>query len=215
MAQRAREALGVEQIDAVADKGYYSGPQVQRCVENGITPYIPEMEVRAGAAKRKGLSPDFTRDHFVYDRRTDTVVCPVGERMTAAGSGFVVSGKPGQASRRAQVYRTPACFACPHFMGPCTRDPKGRHTLRTEFDEAMDAVRGRMKTEQGKRILHLRQELVEHPFGTLKRGFQQGHLLLRGLRKTTGEMGLSLLAYDLRRMINMVGTNRLVRAVQG
>ena len=97
-------------------------------------------------------------------------------------------------------------------MGPCTHDPKGRQIIRDEFENAMDAMRERVRTSEGRRIVRLRQELVEHPFGTLKRGFQQGHLLLRGLRKTTGEMGLSLIAYDMRRVINIVGTNRLVAA---
>ena len=215
MATRAREILDVEHLDVVADKGYYSGPQVQRCVDRWITPYIPEMQVRQGAAKRTGLSPEFSKDHFRYDPISDTVVCPAGQRMLPIGPGFLIREKSGEGSRRAQAYRTASCAVCPHFMGPCTTDPKGRQIVRTAFDGAMDALRDRMKTPEGKRMLQLRQELVEHPFGTLKRGFQQGHLLLRGLRKVTGEMGLSLIAYNLRRLINIVGTDRLVSVVPG
>jgi hypothetical protein len=87
--------------------------------------------------------------------------------------------------------------------------------MRTEFDNAMDAMRGRMRTDEGRGILRLRQALVEHPFGTIKRGLQQGHFLLKGLRKTTGEMGLTLTAYNLRRVLNIAGTRQLVRAVRG
>ena len=213
--ERAREALGVEEISAVADKGYFSGPQVRACSEKGVIPYVPEMEVRTGAAKRIGLSPEFSKDHFRYDPSSDTMTCPAGQTMNPVGPGFHISGKSGQVARTGQVYRTPACVLCPHYLGACTHDPKGRHIIRTEFDGAMDAMRARVRTEEGKRILRLRQELVEHPFGTLKRGFQQGHHLLKGLRKVRGEMGLSLIAYDLRRMINLVGTNRLVGAVRG
>jgi transposase len=215
MAVRAREALGVERLNVTADKGYYSGAQVQRCVENGITPYVPEMKVRSGAAKRHGLSPAFALDKFRYDGTSDTVVCPTGQRLTPVGPGIEVRWGMRSATRRAQVYRTDACFRCPHYMGDCTTNPKGRHVMRTEYDTAMEAMRERMKTPEGRRILSLRQALAEHPFGTIKRGFQQGHLLLKGLRKTTGEMGLSLIAYDLRRMINILGTTQLVSAVHG
>ncbi len=212
MAERAREAIGVERLNAVADKGYFSGPQVQACTENGITPFVPEINVRSGAAMREGISPKFTKDRFHYDRASDVVVCPAGHRMDPLGPGFNLGGKPGHIARRGQAYRTRECSYCPHFMGPCTHDPKGRQIIRDEFENAMDAMRERVRTSEGRRIVRLRQELVEHPFGTLKRGFQQGHLLLRGLRKTTGEMGLSLIAYDMRRVINIVGTNRLVAA---
>jgi hypothetical protein len=215
MAVRAREALGVERLNVTADKGYYSGEQVQRCVENGITPYIPEIGVRAGAAKRRGLSLAFTLDKFQYESSSDTVVCPTGQRLTPVGPGINVRWGMRSAIRRAQVYRTEACFGCPHYMGDCTKNPKGRHVMRTEFDDSMEAMRGRMKTAEGRSILRLRQELVEHPFGTIKRGFQQGHLLLKGLRKTTGEMGLTLMAYDLRRILNIAGTKRLIMAVGG
>lgn len=215
MAVRARAALGVERLNVTADKGYYSGEQVQRCIENGITPYIPEIGVRSGAVKRRGLSLAFTLDKFQYDRSSDTVECPTGQRLTPVGPGIDVRWGMRSATRRAQVYRTEACFSCPHYMGDCTKNPKGRHVMRTEFDDAMEAMRGRMKTSEGRSILRLRQELVEHPFGTIKRGFQQGHLLLKGLRKTTGEMGLTLTAYNLRRLLNIAGTKRLVVAVGG
>lgn len=215
MAVRARDILGVEHLDVVADKGYYSGPQIQRCVDQGITPYVPEMQVRRGATRRTGLSSEFSKDHFRYDPSTDTVVCPADQRMFPIGPGFLISEKNSSGTRRAQGYRTGSCAACPHFMGPCTKDPKGRQIIRTEFDGAMDELRARMRTPEGKRMLQRRQELVEHPFGTLKRGFQQGHLLLKRVGKVTGEIGLSLIAYDLRRMINLAGTNRLVVAVRG
>lgn len=215
MAIRAREALGVEQLRVTADKGYYSGAQVQRCVENGITPYIPEMDVRSAAAKRNDLSVAFTLDKFQYDAASDTIVCPTGQRLTPTGPGIHVRWGLRSATRRAQVYRTDACFRCPHYMGECTKNPKGRHIVRTEFDTAMEAMRERMRTPEGRKILLLRQALVEHPFGTIKRGFQQGHLLLKGLRKTTGEMGLTLTAYNLRRVLNIAGTRRLIAEVSG
>lgn len=201
-------------MKATADKGYYSGEQVQRCVENGIIPYVPPMEVRSGAAKRTGLSPDFTLDRFVYDARSDTIVCPVGQRLTPVGPWIDLRRTRGQEPRRAKVYRTDACHSCPHYRGACTRNPRGRHVMRTEYDDAMDAMRARMKTEEGRRVLRLRQALAEHPFGTIKRGFGQGYLLLRGLRKTTGEMGLTMTAYNLRRVLTILGTKRLVTALR-
>ena len=214
MAARAREGLGVDHLKVTADRGYYSGEQIQRCGENDITPYVPEMNVRSGAMARNRLSPDFALDKFVYDPSTDTLVCPAGQRLTPAGPVLQLRMGHHGRTRQARIYRTVACFTCPHYMGSCTHDRKGRHVIRTEFDAAMEAMRLRTNTPEGRQILRFRQELVEHPFGTIKRGFHQGYLLLRGLRKTAGEMGLTLTAYNLRRALNLVGTPRLVSAVQ-
>lgn len=214
MAARAREALAVDHLKATADKGYYSGEQIQRCGESGVTPYVPEMNVRSAAVARNRLSPEFALDKFVYDPSADSLVCPAGQRLTPTGPFLELKMGYHGRTRRAKIYRTMACFTCPHYLGDCTRDPKGRHVIRTEFDAAMDAMRLRANTPEGRKILRLRQELVEHPFGTIKRGFHQGYLLLKGLRKTRGEMGLTLTAYNMRRVLNLVGTRGLVPAVQ-
>ncbi len=212
MAARAKEALGVDRLRVVADKGFYDGEQTRRCVEAGITPYLPQPEKAKGSGERAGISPEFYKDRFRYDPSTDTIVCPAGHHM-----------RPGSTTRRRwrqrpegtamKIYRTNACFSCPHHMTRCTRNPEGRSIQRTEHETFLEAMSTRIKTGAGRHILELRKTLVEHPFGTIKRGLEQGYLLLKGTRKVRGEMGLTMTAYDMRRALNLVGTSGLVAAL--
>ena len=209
MSSRAQEALDAEDLRVVADRGYYDGEQVHRCIEMGITPYVPEPEKARGAAERGGIDPAFSRDKFVYDSVTDTIVCPAGNRMTPLP---VVRKRWRQRPEgiAIRVFRTDRCHACPHFMTRCTHNPSGRRIQRRENEEFLDAMRTRVRADEGDRILAMRKSVVEHPFGTIKRAFNEGYLLLRGLRKVTGELGLTMFAYDLRRLLSLVGTRGLV-----
>ena len=208
MAQSAREALGVERLRAIADKGFFDSEQIGRCVENGITPYVPEPEKAKGVAEREGIAPEFYADKFVYDPSTDTVLCPAGHRMVLRS----VSTQPrrqrpdGLVIRR---YATDRCCSCPHYMTRCTRNPRGRWIARSVYAETVEAMRARMNSPEGREVFDLRKSTVEHPFGTMKRGFDQGYLLLKGLRKVTGELGLTMLAYNLRRIFSLVGVRGL------
>ncbi len=172
MAHRAREALRARRLTVVADRGYYDGSQVARCMADGVVPYVPELEKARGAAVRTGMDPEFTRDKFVYDAASDTVVCPEGHRMKP---------RPGrwESDRdRAKIYRTAACSSCPQFLTRCTHNVEGREIERSAFEEEVDAMRSRVRTAEGDRLVALRQTIVEHPFGTIKRAFNQGYLLM-------------------------------------
>ncbi len=212
MAVRAKGALGVDRLKVVADKGFYDGKQVEQCVDAGITPYLPQPEKAKGAGELAGISPEFRKDKFRYDPSTDTVVCPAGHRMHP-GSTLRVQPHRRLAPTAMKIYTTNACFSCPHHMTRCTSSPQGRKIQRTEHESVLEAMRARMKTGAGRTLLELRKTLVEHPFGTIKRGLDQGYLLLRGTRKVRGEMGLTLTAYDMRRALNLRGTRRLVTAL--
>jgi hypothetical protein len=113
----------------------------------------------------------------------------------------------GMVSRR---YSTDRCRRCPHFMTRSTPKPRGRWIARSVYTESVEAMRARMNGPEGREILDLRKSTVEHPFGTMKRGFDQGYLLMKGLRKVAGELGLTRLAYDLRRVFDLVGVRRLM-----
>ena len=213
MATRCREILGADRLKVTADRGYYDGEQARRCAAAGITPYVPRPERAEASAERLGISPEFHRDRFRYDPATDTVRCPAGHRMTPSAP-FQVRRRGRPEGTTAKVYRTTACGACPHRMTRCTMDPRGRSILRAEHADALEAMDARMRTAEGRRIRDLRKALVEHPFGTMKRGFHQGTLLLKGLRKVRGEIGLTMLAYDLRRALTIVGTAGLVASLR-
>ncbi len=205
MAKSAKETLQVDKIDATADKGFHDSVDIQECVDNGITPYVPEpVRMGRGEVKKAGVpKPAFYADKFVYDRATDSYICPAGQRLE-----FYYWNKTR--GRWLAVYRTEACFACPFFMTDCTRNKVGRWIGRWEHEETLEEMRTRLKTVEGSRKAALRKELCEHPFGTMKRAFNQGYFLLKGLRKVNGEMGFTMLAYNMRRAISILGVKALL-----
>ena len=209
MVHRTQEALGVEHLRALADKGFFDSEQIGRCVESGVTPYVAEPQKAKGMGERVGIAPEFYADKFVYDAKSDTVTCPAGHRMVLRTE----STQPRRQRPEGVVirrYTTDRCRGCPHFMTRCTHNPRGRWIARSVYTESVEAMRARMNSPEGREIFDLRKSTVEHPFGTMKRGFDQGYLLMKGLRKATGELGLTMLAYDLRRILDLVGIRGLM-----
>lgn len=198
IAKSAKDILGAESLEAVADKGYFSFVQIKDCVDSGIIPYVPEQNrYGVGFVKKKGVpAREFHVDKFVYDVGTDAFVCPAGNKL-------VFSYLDHAHQKNIRVYRTDACFSCEFFMTKCTLNKHGRTLWRWEYAEVLDEMRERMLREPEK--LALRKRLVEHPFGTMKRAFNQGYLLLKGLKKVNGEIGFTMLAYNLRRVLNILG----------
>ncbi len=207
IAKSAKETLGAKRIDASADKGFFNAKEIKECVDNGITPYVPEQSrYGAGWVKKTGIpTREFSSNKFVYDKGTDTFVCPAGQRL-----GFAYLDHAHE--KRMRVYRTDACFSCGFFLTKCTRYKRGRMVWRWEHAEVVEEMKLRMRLQPWK--LDARKNIVEHPFGTMKRAFNQGYLLLKGLRKVVGEVGFTMLAYNMRRVLNLLGpkvlTARLV-----
>ena len=199
----AKETLGVEEIDCVSDKGYFDFMQIKQCVDNGVTPYV--------AVKRSGtggsiVSPEFTADKFRYDKDADVYVCPAGQRLYFQFCTF----QDGM-DRRIYKCQKGVCSSCQFFMTKCTGNKRGRLIWRWVHEEVVDDLRERMKLHP--EVMDERKKVVEHPFGTLKRAFGAPYLLLRGLRKVSGEVGLLLLSYNLRRVLNILGVEALIGAL--
>jgi transposase len=194
----AKKMLGAERLDALADKGFFSFVQIKDCVDNGIIPYVSEQNrYGVGFVKRKGIpTREFHSDRFVYDLEKDMFVCPAGQALR-----FRYVDHAHQKNIR--VYSSEACLSCKFFMTKCTTNKRGRTLWRWEQAQLIDEMRERLRLEPKKLIL--RKSLVEHPFGTIKRAFNQGYLLLRGLRKVCGEVGFSMLAYNMRRILSLLG----------
>jgi transposase len=202
----AKEALGAEGIKAVADKGFYDASEIRRCVEAGITPYVPRPD-SYGRGRRDGSgvpTPEFRGDRFTYDEGRDVYVCPAGSLLTIRGVVEV-----GGRVRRA--YRSGACPVCPCFMVACTRNGLGRVLYRWGDEGLLGEMEARIKAEPW--VMDARRETVEHVFGSVKRAFNQGYLLLRGRVRVGGEVGFTMLAYNLRRVVNMVGVGGLVASL--
>ena len=197
-AEAAREILDVEKIDVVADKGYFKAEDIEACEKAGITPYVPRPQ--RGPAVREGF---FRKDEFRYDAGKDAYICPAGQTLATRYESKLRNLKKFDYSNRA------ACLACP-LKSRCTNNY--RKVSRLENEAVLDRMDERLKARP--EILNTRREIVEHPFGTIKQWMNQGAFLTRGLEKVRAEFSLTALVYNLRRALNILGVEALMKAVR-
>jgi transposase len=195
MSQAAKVVLGVEKLEAVADEGYFSGPQIKTCGENGITPYVPEPD-KTSQARLQGR---FERNDFSYDEAANCYTCPAGKTMKYGGTQ-VKRGKT------IWFYRSCVtdCAACPLKAQCLPAKTPFRKIARWEHEQVLEAHRARM-AGHGAEMMHLRAGLCEHPFGTLKLWCGWTHFLMRGLEKVRAELSLLMLSYNFKRVLNIIG----------
>lgn len=198
MATAAQEMLGEATPVVVADQGYYHGVEIKRCLDAGLTPLVPRPLTSANEAR--GL---FTKDDFVYDPVADIYRCPAGEMLTSRSTTV-------ELGRTIQNYRTSACGRCA-LQPRCTRNKDGRKITRWVDEHLLEEMARRLRG--ARHLFAQRKTLAEHPFGTMKRGMDQGYFLLKGLRKVRGEFSLTVLAYNLKRVLNLMGVPRLLDAL--
>ena len=202
MSNRAKEVLEVDELEVLADKGYYDSVEIKECVDNGVIPYIPKPNPTV-SKKINVPEPSFYKSEFRYDEKKDIYICP-------AGFELILKNRAKMHGRMMKLYKTGGCGGC-QFQPKCTRNLRGRIIYRWEHEEILESMQKRI--EENKEKVKRRQWLSEHPFGTIKRGFNQGYMLMRGIEKVGTEISLSVLAYNLRRVINIVGVKRLIAAV--
>lgn len=198
MAKQAKETLGVEELEVLADMGYYDGRQVKDCIEEGITPYIPKPDTSAN--KRLGL---FTKKDFRYDHELDCYWCPAEQKLT-------FRFKRKEKGRIRRYYATSACSECP-LRVKCTRSKSGRRISRWDYEEVMEEMEQRVRLSPEK--VKLRKQLAEHPFGTIKHHMNQGHFLMKGFPNVGAEMSLSVLAYNINRVVKILGVQTMVQTL--
>ena len=196
--EAAMATLGVERIEAVADRGYFKIEDLEACEKAGVTAYVPKP-VR-GAAVREGFFP---KEEFLYDPERDAFTCPDGQtlasRYESRSRGIV---KIDYSNRN-------ACKACA-LRPRCTRT--FRRVSRLENEAVLDRVATRLAARPD--ILDQRRQSVEHPFGTIKQWMNQGAFLMRRLENVRGEFSLTALAYNIRRAITLVGVRGLIDAAR-
>lgn len=200
MAIRAKKFLGAEQLDVCADKGYWSGTQIQKCDEQNIVTYIPEY-TDTGIRTSGIPKPNYVHSKFVYDKERNVYHCPAHEELTLS-SRTKVNG------RWRYDYRTTACAHC-SVRSECTKNKNGRVIYRSELEETLHRARDRAREHP--EILDQRKCLSEHPFGTIKHGWTQGFFLLRGISLVRVEASLSVLSYNMKRAIQLVGVPALLQ----
>src|SRR5271154_239037 len=197
-AEPAKEILGVETIAVVADKGYFKIEDIEACEKAGIEPYVPRPQ--RGPSVKAGL---FRKDEFQYDPASDSYVCPAGRRLHPYSSSLL------RGLKKINYVNKLACDDCA-IRARCTGG-KFRTVSRLENEAVLDRMQARLTKRPD--VLDRRRETVEHPFGSIKQWMNQGAFLMRGLKKVRTEFSLTALAYNLRRVLNIVGFAELMAAV--
>lgn len=201
MAVQAKEVLETEELDVVADAGYFDRENLKECQDETINTYVPRPN--RSHNKSRGL---YTNEDFVYDSQGDTYQCPDGQTLTFRG--YRKRKESGQIEKK---YTTHACYMCQQ-RSKCTRSKTTRYIYRWEHEDVLEQLSQRMKENPEK--INLRKSLVEHPFGTMKRAMEHHYFLTRGIEKVSGEMSLSVLCYNLKRVLNIMNFKELLLAVR-
>jgi transposase len=198
VAKQAKAALQTDTLEAVADRGYFNGEEIVACDQAGITVTLPKP--MTSGAKSEGR---FGKQDFVYLLEEDAYRCPAGERL----KDYYTNVENGLKLRR---YWTNACRTCA-LKSRCTTAVQRRIT-RWEHEHVLEAVQRRL--DQDPQAMRRRRETVEHPFGTIKARMGATHFLVKTLPRVAAEMALHVLAYNLTRVINIMGPGRLIAAIR-
>src|SRR5450631_3274061 len=198
MAEQARAATGIDDLTVVADRGYFKGEQIRQCDEAGITPLVPKSMTSNSKADGR-----FDKQDFIYIAADDEYRCPAGQRaikrFTTIEHGMTLS-----------KYWSSACPRCP-MKAQCTPSPYRRIT-RWEHEDVLDTMQKRLnRTPQASRI---RRQTVEHPFGTIKAWMGATHFLTKTIPRVSTEMSLHILAYNLKRAMQIFGSVPLMEAMR-
>jgi len=198
MAAAAREAMGKKKLQAVADRGYYSAPQIKACHDAGIAAVLPKP--MTSNAKAEGR---FDKSDFIYIAKDDEYQCPAGQRAIYR----FTREEHGLQLRR---YWSSACPQCP-IKAQCTPSDY-RRISRWEHEAVLEAVQRRLDRQP--KAMTLRRRTVEHVFGTLKHWMGTTPFLMRRLPNVATEMSLQVLAYNLKRVIGVLGIARTMKAIR-
>jgi transposase len=198
IACQAKEALGVDELEAVADRGYFNSDEILACDKAGITVTLPKP--MTSNAKAEGR---FGKEDFRYLAEEDVYVCPAGQKL----SHHYTNEENGLVLRR---YWTNACQSCA-IKQRCTTG-KERRITRWEHEHVLEAVQKRL--DKNPQAMRQRRETAEHPFGTLKMRMGATHFLMKRLPKVATEMALHVLAYNLTRVMNIIGIQPLMAAIR-
>jgi len=198
MGQAAKDALHVDTLEAVADRGYFKGEEILKCEQAGITVTLPKPQT--SGAKSKGR---FGKQDFVFLLEENAYRCPAGEKLKY----YYTSEEKG---RKLNNYWTNACKACP-LKSKCTPSPQ-RRIKRWEHEDVLERAQERL--DKKPQAMRVRRETVEHPFATLKMRMGATHFLCKTLPKVATEMALNVLSYNLTRVLNIIGVKALIEAIE-
>ena len=198
MAHRARAATGIEALTVVADRGYFKGEQIRQCAAAGITPIVPKPLTSNSLAAGR-----FDKQDFIYIAADDEYRCPANERaikrFTTVEAGMTLD-----------VYWSSACPRCP-LKARCTTSDY-RRIRRWQHEAVLEAMQARLDRQP--QMMRVRRHTVEHPFGTIKHWMGWTHFLTKTLARVRTEMSLHVLAYNLKRVMRILGIGELMRLMR-
>jgi transposase len=197
MAVSARDAMRSEEIEVIADKGYYKGEEIVACEAEGITATVAKPMTSGATARGR-----FDRADFVYDAERNVYVCPAGQDMTYRYTNQ-------EAGKTLHAYWANTCSNCP-IKHNCTPS-KERRIRRWEHEDVLERVQKRIDDNPDR--LAIRSMTVEHPFGSIKSWMGATHFKMKTLKHVATEMALHVLAYNFKRVINIIGLPALMRAM--
>jgi len=198
MANQALAAMGTEELTVIADRGYFSGDEILACDQAGMTPFVPKPLNSNSKAEGRFGKPD-----FIYVASDDEYRCPAGQRLikrfTTVEAGMTLN-----------IYWSSACPRCP-IKAQCTTGPE-RRVRRWVHEAVIDAMQERLDRDPEK--MRVRRQTVEHPFGTIKYWMGATHFLMKTLERVRTEMSLHVLAYNLKRVMQLLGIGGLIAAMR-
>lgn len=202
MARAAKEALDARELTVVADGGYFGCEAIKACEDENITAFVPVRESRD--AEVRGVFP---RGRFKYDEKRNVYVCPTGAELMVVSRSI----KKARYSKEYLVYGTKECVGCP-LRSQCTKSKYGRKIKRWVHHAVLDRLKARLL--ENPEIIRRRKALVEHPFGTIKVGMGHERLLMKGIRNVGTEIKLTVLSYNFKRVISILGAARMIEMLK-
>jgi hypothetical protein len=198
MAEHAREATGIKELTVVADRGYFKGEQILQCEQVGITPIVPKTLTSNSLADGR-----FDKQDFIYIAADDEFRCPANERAIKRFTTL-------EGEQAIHVYWSSACTQC-SIKDRCTTS-KYRRIRRWQHEHVLDSMQERL--DRRPEMMRVRRQTVEHPFGTIKHWMGSTHFLTRTLPRVRAEMSLHILAYNLKRVMRILGTEQMLRIMR-
>jgi transposase len=198
MASKAKAELQSKRLSVVADRGYYNSRELRSCEQAGIDAYVPNSATSNNKAKGQ-----FDKRDFVYKAEVDEYVCPAGQsltRRTRTHQGDLIIDR----------YWSSECQTC--SLKPQCTTGKERRVSRWEHEDVLERAQTRLDRQPD--AMQIRRATVEHPFGTLKYWMGSTHFLTKTLDRVSTEMSLHVLAYNMKRVMKLVGTQKLIEATQ-
>jgi len=205
LATSAKQVLNVGTLNVCADAGYYDTVDLKACEDQKLITYIPIPRPKISKRTETPTS-DYYADKFIYDESSDTYCCPQGNIMKRFSHR-----RDKRDNRLIYIYRSRACQQCP-VRDQCTTSPRGRHIYRWEYESVLNRLRQRLADNP--EIIKQRKAIIEHIFGTIKKIWGYSALLLRRFTNVACEVALMNLTYNIRRVLNIVGTKNLILHLQ-